>query len=288
MSKPVRIGVQLVQGGAGVTYPKLRDKVFEIEAAGTDVLFSYDHFNVPVGTIDPEEGIKAQGEQPDVENFEGWSVLTAWAEQTERMELGVLVTGTGYRNPDLLADMARTVDHISGGRLILGLGAGWYEKDYTTYGYEFGTVGSRMKLFAENLQRIEHRLSVLNPAPVRKIPVLIGGGGEKKTLPLVARYADIWHYFDNLETLARKNKILAENAEALGRDHTEIERSQEWAGLDVADSYADAGVTFFTLVLWNPHDLTELHKALAWRDERNARILGETGARLAPLAAVSR
>jgi probable F420-dependent oxidoreductase len=274
MNKPVRIGVQLVQGGAGVTYPHLRDKVFEIEEAGADVLFSFDHFNVPVGTVDPVEGICAKGEQPDVENFEGWSVLTAWAEQTERMELGVLVTGTGYRNPDLLADMARTVDHISDGRLILGLGAGWYEKDYINYGYEFGTVASRMKLFSESLERITHRLSVLKPAPLRKIPILIGGGGEKKTLPLVARYADIWHYFDTLETLAHKNKILEENATAIGRDHAEIERSQEWAGLDVADDYADLGVTFFTLVLWSPHDLTELHKAVAWRDEHNKRVQG--------------
>ncbi|WP_326568617.1 LLM class F420-dependent oxidoreductase [Amycolatopsis rhabdoformis] len=271
MTKPVRIGVQLVQGGAGVTYRRLRDKVLEIEDAGTDVLFCYDHFNVPVGSIDAEKGIYAHGEQPDVENFEAWSVLSAWAEQTERIELGVLVSGMGYRNPDLLADMARTVDHISGGRLILGVGAGWYEKDYERYGFEFGTVGSRMKAFADGLDRIEHRLSVLKPAPQRKIPILIGGGGEKKTLPLVARYADIWHYFDNLDTLAHKNKILRENTDALGRDHREIERSQEWAGLDLADAYADAGVTLFTLVLWSPHDLTELHKALAWRDERNKR-----------------
>ncbi|WP_158883262.1 LLM class F420-dependent oxidoreductase [Amycolatopsis anabasis] len=273
MAKPVRIGVQLVQGGAGVTYQHLRDKVLRIEEAGTDVLFSYDHFHVPSGAnIDPNGTVSVSGEQPDVENFEGWSVLTAWAEQTERIEIGCLVTGVGYRNPDLLADMARTVDHISGGRLILGLGAGWYEKDYVTYGYEFGTVGSRMKLFAESLARIEHRLSVLKPAPRRKIPILIGGGGVKKTLPLVARYADIWHYFDTLDTLAHKNKILRENTDALGRDHAEIERSQEWAGLELADAYADAGVTLFTLVLWSPHDLTELHKALAWRDERNARI----------------
>lgn len=272
MNRPVRIGVQLVQGGAGVTYPHLRDKVFEIEDVGTDVLFSYDHFNVPVGKIDPVEGISATGDQPDVENFEGWSVLTAWAEQTERMEIGVLVTGTGYRNPDLLADMARTVDHISGGRLILGLGAGWYEKDYVTYGYEFGTVASRLKLFGENLERIRHRLSVLKPAPVRNIPILIGGGGEKKTLPLVARYADIWHFFDNLDTFARKNRILEENAAAIGRDHTEIERSQEWVSVELADAFADAGATFFTLVLCHPHDLSELRKAIAWRDERNSRV----------------
>lgn len=273
MNKPVRIGVQLVQGGAGVTYPQLRSTVAELEELGTDVLFSYDHFNVPSGgSIDPDGGITVSGEQPDVENFEGWSVLTAWAEQTERIEIGCLVTGAGYRNPDLLADMARTVDHISGGRIILGLGAGWYEKDYRRYGYEFGTVASRFRLFEDALSRIRHRLTVLNPPPIRPIPILIGGGGEKRTMPLVAEYAGIWHYFDTLDTLARKEKVLNERARALGRDPASIERSQEWTGLDHADAYADAGVTLFTLVLWAPHDLTELKTALAWRDRRNSEV----------------
>ncbi|QIS17667.1 LLM class F420-dependent oxidoreductase [Nocardia terpenica] len=275
MNKPVRIGVQLVQGGPGVTYKHVRDKVMRIEEMGTDVLFNYDHFHVPHNAnIDPVEGISVSGDQLDVENFECWSTLAAWAEQTERIQLGVLVTGVGYRNPDLLADMARTVDHISNGRLILGLGAGWYEKDYREYGYEFGTVASRMKNFADALERIKRRLTLLNPRPVGSMPILIGGGGEKKTLPLVAQYADIWHYFDTLETLAHKNKVLADSAAAVGRDHTEIERSQEWTGLENADAYADAGVTLFTHVLWAPHDLDELKKALAWRDERNKRLQG--------------
>jgi len=102
-----------------------------------------------------------------------------------------MVTGIGYRNPDLLADMARTVDHISGGRLVLGLGAGWYEKDYTTYGYEFGTWKSRFDLFDAGLKRIEARMGQLNPPPLRKIPVLIGGSGPKRTLPAMARHADV-------------------------------------------------------------------------------------------------
>src|SRR5690242_21042104 len=105
---------------------------------------------------------------------------------TTRPALGVLVTCNSYRSPDLVADMARTVDHISGGRVVLGLGAGWYEKDYTTYGYDFGTVKSRFDLFDASLERIESRLAQLIPPPVRKIPILIGGSGAKRTLPAVA------------------------------------------------------------------------------------------------------
>jgi probable F420-dependent oxidoreductase len=142
---------------------------------------------------------------------------------TNRAEIGMLVTGMGFRNPELLADMARTVDHISKGRLILGLGAGWYPKDYEVYGYEFGTVGSRIDQFV--VGRVKRRLGQLIPAPVRGIPILIGGAGERKTLPLVGRHADIWHSFLNVETFRQKNDLVNQHAQNAGRDPAAIERS---------------------------------------------------------------
>ena len=152
-------------------------------------------------------------------------MLAAWAEATERVEFGALVTCNSYRNPDLLADMARTVDHISDGRLIFGIGSGWFEKDYDEYGYEFGTAGGRLDALGEALPRIEARWEKLNPKPTRDIPVLIGGGGEKKTLKLVAKHANIWHGFGDAETLAHKHAVLDEHCKTIGRDPGEIERS---------------------------------------------------------------
>jgi probable F420-dependent oxidoreductase len=189
MDRPTRIGVQLWPGGAP-HYATWRSAVLEAESMGVDAIFGYDHFHKPF-MRSGSDGPTLESEQPDVNNFESWTALASWAEITSRVEIGLLVTGIGYRNPDLLADMARTVDHISAGRLILGLGAGWYPKDYDVYGYDYGTVGSRMTLFADGLQRIEDRLAHLTPQPMRQIPILIGGAGEKKTLPLVGTHAHI-------------------------------------------------------------------------------------------------
>jgi probable F420-dependent oxidoreductase len=208
-------------------------------------------------------------------------VLGAWAESTSRVEIGALVSCNAYRNPDLLADMARTVDHISDGRLILGIGAGWWQKDFDEYGYTFGTAGQRLDGLVTAMPRIEHRLTRLNPPPTRKIPVLIGGGGEKKTLPIVAEHADIWHAFGDRDTLRRKIGVLEAHCRAIGRDPSDIERSgqivpcpaipsDEVGDYATPDELRELGYTLFTWTTGGPnYDLEPLREWICWRDKHN-------------------
>jgi probable F420-dependent oxidoreductase len=255
--RPVRLGVQVATQHS--LYPNIRDTVAALEDSGVDVIFNWDHFYPLSGA-------------PDGLHFESWTMLAAIAEQTSRVELGALVNCNSYRNADLQADMARTIDHISGGRFIFGTGSGWFEKDYDEYGYEFGTVGQRLDALAESLPRIEARWGKLNPPPLRKIPVLIGGGGEKKTLKIVARHADIWHSFSDAETLKRKLGILAEHCETVGRDVDEIEISTELRGRTEADATEalELGTTLFTVGLTGPdYDIATVKKWIAWRDAAN-------------------
>ena len=173
--------------------------------------------------------------------------------------------------------MARTVDHISEGRLILGIGSGWMQKDYAEYGYEFGTAGSRLDDLAVALPRIEARLAKLNPAPTRRIPILIGGQGERKTLRLVAQHADIWHGFTNANTYPGKAAVLDGHCAAVGRDPATVERSSGVDGKDPetvvagAEALARLGVTLLTVGCDGPdYDLGPAQALVRWRDSRSA------------------
>ena len=256
---PVRIGVQL-QPQHAPQYRDVRDAVRRCEDIGVDIAFNWDHFFPLYG-------------DPDGAHFECWTMLGAWAEQTSRIQIGALVTCNSYRNPELLADMARTVDHISDGRLILGIGSGWKRKDYDEYGYEFGTAGSRLDDLATALPRIKARLAKLNPPPTRNIPILIGGGGERKTLRLVAEYADIWHSFTSADEFPAKLDVLSRHCADVGRDRAGIERSaalQNGGELLVnAEALVDLGVTLLTVACDGPHyDLTAAEALCKWRDSR--------------------
>ena len=162
---------------------------------------------------------------------------------------------------------------LGGGRLILGIGSGWFEKDYDEYGYEFGTAGGRLDDLAVALPRIETRMAKLNPAPEAKIPVLIGGGGEKKTLRLVARHADIWHAFGDAETIERKITILRQHCADIGRDPAEIEISVGVDGSpeELGPKLRSLGASLFTIGTGGPeYDLSKLRAWIAWRDRQNS------------------
>ncbi|HSO49213.1 MAG TPA: LLM class F420-dependent oxidoreductase [Acidimicrobiia bacterium] len=266
LRRPIRVAAQLhPQHGE---YPRLHATVDQAEEMGFDLLYTWDHFYPLYG-------------ERNGAHFECWTMLAAWAEQTTTIELGALVTCNSYRNPDLLADMARTVDHISGGRLVFGIGAGWFRRDFEEYGYEFGTAGSRLESLAGAIPRIKTRWEKLNPPPVRRPPILIGGGGLRKTLRMVAEHADSWHagFPDDPAELEPKVSALLGWCDQLGRDPAEIEWGlgvepedlDRFLSDDVA-SYVEMGFTQFTLGFQGPDwDLGPGGDWLAWRDRENLR-----------------
>jgi probable F420-dependent oxidoreductase len=192
------------------------------------------------------------------------------AADTCHAQVGALVTCFTYRNPQLLADMARTIDHISEGRFVLGLGSGWFERDYTEYGYEFGTAVDRLKLLEAGLPVIKDRMKKLNPQPVNgNIPIMIGGGGEKRTLRLVAEHAQQYNYFGPPESYANKIKILDEWCAKVGRNPKEIERTVAIYPNEVTpelfEAYQQAGAEHIILTSAGPFDMKDLETLLSWR-----------------------
>lgn len=197
------------------------------EAAGYDRVMVMDHFYQLPGIGRPDEPM-----------LECYSMLSALAQHTQRVRLSALVTGNTYRNPALLAKTVTTLDHVSHGRATLGLGAGWFEAEHTALGFEYGTFGQRFEKLEEALQIIRPMLRgerptlhgkyytaidvVNSPPPVSTIPIMIGGQGEKKTLRMVAQYADESNLTGEVKDIPRKLEVLAEHCERLGRDRSEI------------------------------------------------------------------
>jgi probable F420-dependent oxidoreductase len=214
---------------------------------GVDSIWIWDHFFPLYG-------------DPDAAHFECYSLLAAAAIETKRAELGALVSCNSYRNPNLLADMARTIDHISNGRFVLGIGSGWFDRDYREYGYEFGTAPSRLRDLARDLPIIMDRLGRLEPPPKGRLPILIGGSGEKVTLRLVAEHADAWNSFGPPEHYAQKNRVLDEWCERLGRNPKQIERTVgiNTSEVDKLDEYLEAGAEHIILMLGAPYDFAPL------------------------------
>ncbi len=247
-----KVGVQLHP--QATTIAQLRATAREIDAAGFASLWVWDHF------------FPLYGDAPD--HFEAWTLLAMFAADTTRVELGTLVTSVGYRNPHLLADMARTVDHVSGGRAVLGIGAGWFRPDYDAYELPFPTTGARLRDLEVALYRIEARLAKLAPPAIGDLDILVGGGGEQVTLRIVAEHATRWNGFGPLETWAHKNRVLDAWCERLGRDPAEIERTalvsaDEVAGRDDLDAWIEAGATHLILSCGPPFELGPARDLLA-------------------------
>lgn len=227
---PIRFGLQVAQ--QQTTIEELKEIWKEAEALGFDTLWVNDHLLASVG---PSEGSE----------FEAWTLLAAMATVTSKVKIGAMVTNNTFRHPVVLAKMATTVDHLSNGRLVLGIGAGWFEREHQAYGITFPPVKDRTKALGESLEVITKLWAAeptasfkgqyysitdapFMPKPVQKPhpPIMIGGIGEKRVLPLVAKYAQMWN-IPNLEAskIAEKGKILQEACKKIGRNCAEIEWS---------------------------------------------------------------
>lgn len=249
----MKFGVQLHP--QATTVNEMREAWRAADSIGVDSIFVWDHFYPLYG-------------DPDAPHFEAYTLLAAMAADTRHARIGALVTCYSYRNANLLADMSRTIDHISDGRFILGIGSGWFERDYTEYGFEFGTAPGRLRLLADGLPVIRERLAKLNPGPVNgSIPLMIGGSGEKVTLKLTAQHADMHNAFGPVENFRHKMGVLDNWCAEIGRNPREIERTVAVRPEELADvnAYEDAGADHVIVMLGNPYDMSAVEKVLGSR-----------------------
>jgi alkanesulfonate monooxygenase SsuD/methylene tetrahydromethanopterin reductase-like flavin-dependent oxidoreductase (luciferase family) len=239
----VKLGILL--WNQATTWPEYEAAAQRVDRLGYDHLWAWDHLYAIFG--DPYQPF-----------FEGWTTLAAWAKATERARLGLLVGANTFRNPGIVARMAMTLDHMSDGRAILGIGGAWFGLEHAAHGLEFGSGhGQRLDWLDEATAAMRTLLDgggvtspeggrytfdhlVLLPRPVQqRLPIMIGGSGEKKTLRTVARYADMWNAMGTVDFLRHKDEVLRQHCEAVGRDQAEIERTAGCKPI-IRDSEAEA------------------------------------------------
>jgi alkanesulfonate monooxygenase SsuD/methylene tetrahydromethanopterin reductase-like flavin-dependent oxidoreductase (luciferase family) len=256
-SHSIRIGALL--WNQYTDWPSLRRSALLADRLGYESLWTWDH-------LYPVEG------DQDGPLLEGYMLLSAWAALTRWPTLGLMVGANTFRNPALVAKMVTTLDHISDGRAVLGIGGAWFEPEHTAFGIDFGAgMGERLDRLDEAVELMRamlhaeapsargvhyHARSVRNdPAPLQPgLPILIGGTGERKTLATVARYADAWNapFSLGFETVKRKNEVLRDWCDQLGRDETEIERTLGTGAFVIRDSAAEAGRIVEQILRENP------------------------------------
>ena len=230
MSKhPIRFGIQT--GQQQVEWETLRSLWQKADQCGYDSLWNFDHF-YPIMGADPAGPC-----------MEGWTALTALSQNTKRARLGTMVNGNTYRNPCITAKMAATLDQVSSGRFILGIGAGWYELEHKSFGVDYKTIGGRLRALDEACRIIKGMFTqekttlhgkhydvidaVCNPKPLQKPhpPILVAGTGEKVLLKIVAKYADMWNALGSTERMGHLIEIIKRHGDAVGRDSNEIEKT---------------------------------------------------------------
>ncbi len=255
----VKIGIQVHPQHC--TFADYRKAWLALDELGVDTIWTWDHFF-------PLYGYR------NGPHFEGWTTLSVLGALTKQATVGCLVLCMSYRNAALLSQMSKTLDHAVDGRLILGVGAGWAERDYNEYGYEFGSPGTRLKNLERSLEIIKNRWAIDPPPPLHgTIPILVGGGGEKVTLRITAQHGDLWNGFGPLESWVNKNTILDDWCKKVGRDPAAIERTitlPEGAVPNASEleAWVAAGASHLIYRIGAPFDLAPVKQLLAWREGR--------------------
>ena len=285
----MQLSVQ-IEGAAGLTWKRWQEMTSRIEQMGFSGIFCCDHFSGPM--------------PPTHDSLEVFSALTELAGRSRRIHFGTLVAPFSFRDPIMLARQAMAIDDLSAGRMILGVGAGWNEHEHTMYGYPLGDVKTRLDRFEEGLEVVSRLIrrtgpvnfegqfyklvdAELRPRPSRSTPILVGGSGPKRTLPLVARFADIWNFVGPLETFKARSALLDDMLYGLDRQPGQVKRTMMKAVLCWQDAVQMEQIAGAARLSFPMFAQTSTEELLKWYSEQMGAIIGEPAVVLEKLYEIS-